>query len=80
MVPAFDNPEIRVYLLLGMASIVMANIFAYCFFVKTNRQYERSLKVEIQKQQYEQQISSQSKHIDEILVMQKQIKQAFIIF
>lgn len=74
MVPAFDNPEIRIYLLLGMASIVMANIFAYCFFVKTNRQYERSLKLEIQKQQYEQQISSQSKHIDEILVMQKQIK------
>ena len=74
MVPAFDNPEIRVYLLLGMASIVMANIFAYCFFVKTNRQYERSLKAEIQKQQYEQQINSQSKHIDEILVMQKQIK------
>lgn len=74
MVPAFENPEIRVYLLLGMASIVMANIFAYCFFVKTNRHYERSLKLEIQKQQYEQQITSQSKHIDEILVMQKQIK------
>lgn len=74
MVPAFDNPEIRVYLLLGMASIVMANIFAYCFFVKTNRQYERFLKLEIQKQKYEQQITSQSKHIDEILVMQKQIK------
>ena len=74
MVPAFDNPEIRIYLLLGMTSIVMANVFAYCFFVKTNKQYERSLKFEIQKQNYEQQISSQSKHVDEILVMQKQIK------
>ena len=74
MVPAFDNPEIRIYLLLGMTSIVMANVFAYCFFVKTNKQYERSLKFEIQKQNYEQQIGAQSKHIDEILVMQKQIK------
>jgi len=74
MVPAFDNPEIRAYILTGMSAIVMANVFAYCFYVKTNRQYEKTLKLEIQKQQYEQQISSQTKHIDEILVMQKQIK------
>ena len=74
MVPAFDNPQIRVYLLVGMISIVMANIFAYCFFVKISRQYDQALNLEIQKQNYEQQISSQSKHIDEILIMQKQIK------
>lgn len=74
MVPAFDNPQIRVYLLVGMLSIVMANIFAYCFFVKISRQYDQALNLEIQKQNYEQQISSQSKHIDEILIMQKQIK------
>jgi len=74
MLPAFDNPEIRVYLLVGMSAIVAANIIAYCFFVKTNKEYEKSLKSEIQKKQYLQQISSQSKHIDEILIMQKQIK------
>lgn len=74
MIPAFEHSEIRIYLLTGMMAIVMANIFAYGFFVKLNRDYETNLHHKIQKQQYIQQINSQSKHLDEILVMQKQLK------
>lgn len=74
MIPAFEHSEIRIYLLTGMMAIVMANIFAYGFFVKLNRDYETNLHHKIQKQQYLQQINSQSKHLNEILVMQKQLK------
>ena len=74
MIPAFEHSEIRIYLLTGMMAIVMANIFAYGFFVKLNRDYETNLHHKIQKQQYLQQINSQSKHLNEILVMQRQLK------
>lgn len=74
MIPAFEHSEIRIYLLTGMMAIVMANIFAYGFFVKLNRDYETNLHHKIQKHQYEQQIISQTKHLDEILVMQKKLR------
>jgi len=54
--------------------ILGINVVIYYFFIKINSDYQAKIKSEIQKQNYEQQISSQSKHIDEILVMQKQIK------
>ena len=59
----------------SLALVILGiNIVIYYFFIKINSDYQAKIKSEIQKQQYEQQISSQSKHIDEILVMQKQIK------
>ena len=68
------DESFKLYISIGISCIVLANIMTYYFFMIINKEYERAFKLEIQKQQYEQQISSQSKHIDEILVMQKQIK------
>lgn len=68
------DESFKLYISIGISCIVLANIMTYYFFMIINKEYERAFKLEIQKQQYEQQINSQSKHIDEILVMQKQIK------
>ena len=68
------DESFKLYISIGISCILLANIMTYYFFMIINKEYERAFKLEIQKQQYEQQISSQSKHIDEILVMQKQIK------
>ena len=68
------DESFKLYISIGISCIVLANIMTYYFFMIINKEYERAFKLEIQKQQYEQQIISQSKHVDEILVMQKQIK------
>ena len=68
------DESFKLYITIGINCIVLANIMTYYFFMIINKEYERAFELEIQKQQYEQQITSQSKHIDEILVMQKQIK------
>ena len=71
---ALKSAEISVYMFLLSLVLVGVNVVIYYFFIKINSDYQAKIKSEIQKQQYEQQITSQSKHIDEILVMQKQIK------
>ena len=71
------DESFKLYISIGISCIVLANIMTYYFFMIINKEYERAFELEIQKQQYEQQITSQSKHIDEILVMQKQIKKLF---
>lgn len=68
------DERFKLYISIGISCILLANIMTYYFFMIINKEYERAFRLEIQKQQYEQQINSQSKHIDEILVMQKQIK------
>ena len=71
---ALKSAEISIYMFLLALVIVGVNVVIYYFFIKINSDYQARIKSEIQKQNYEQQISSQSKHIDEILAMQKQIK------
>ena len=71
---ALKSAEISVYMFLLSLVLVVVNVVIYYFFIKINSDYQAKIKSEIQKQQYEQQIISQSKHVDEILVMQKQIK------
>jgi len=68
------DERFKLYISIGISCILLANIMTYYFFMIINKEYERAFRLEIQKQQYEQQINSQSKHMDEILVMQKQIK------
>ena len=71
---AMKSGVISNYMFLLALVILGINVVIYYFFIKINSDYQTKIKSEIQKQQYEQQINSQSKHIDEILVMQKQIK------
>ena len=71
---ALKSAEISIYMFLLSFVILGINVVIYYFFIKINSDYQAKIKSEIQKQQYEQQITSQSKHIDEILIMQKQIK------
>ena len=71
---AMKSGVISNYMFLLALVILGINVVIYYFFIKINSDYQAKIKSEIQKQNYEQQISSQSKHIDEILAMQKQIK------
>lgn len=71
---ALKSAEISIYMFLLSFVILGINVVIYYFFIKINSDYQAKIKSEIQKQQYEQQITSQSKHIDEILIMQKQMK------
>ena len=71
---AMESGVISNYMFLLALVILGINVVIYYFFIKINSDYQAKIKSEIQKQNYEQQISSQSKHIDEILAMQKQIK------
>ena len=71
---AMKSGVISNYMFLLALVILGINVVIYYFFIKINSDYQAKIKSEIQKQNYEQQISSQSKHIDEILIMQKQIK------
>ena len=71
---AMKSGVISNYMFLLALVILGINVVIYYFFIKINSDYQAKIKSEIQKQNFEQQISSQSKHIDEILVMQKQIK------
>ena len=71
---AMKSGIISNYMFLLALVILGINAVIYYFFIKINSDYQAKIKSEIQKQQYEQQIISQSKHIDEILIMQKQIK------
>ena len=71
---AVNNAGVFRYMFALSVILVGMNFVIYYFSVKINNEYEMRLSTELQKQQYEQQISSQSKHLDEILIAQKQLK------
>ena len=47
------NSEIKLYILIGMACIVLADIMTYYFFVVINREYENTMKATLLEQQNE---------------------------
>ncbi len=47
------NSEIKLYILIGMACIVLANIMTYYFFIVINREYESIIKSKLLEQQNE---------------------------
>lgn len=53
MLAAINHEEIKVYILIGMSCIVIANIITYYFFTVLNREYETKLRVNLLKQQNE---------------------------
>ena len=53
MKAAINHSEIQVYILIGMACIVLANVMTYYFFTIINKEYETKLKIELLEQQNE---------------------------
>ena len=68
------STEIFSYMFALSLILIGMNVVIYYFFVKINSDYEVKLKTQAEKKQYEQQIISQTKHLDEILVMQKKLR------
>ena len=53
MKAAMYNSEIKLYILIGMACIVLADIMTYYFFIIINREYENTIKSKLLAQQNE---------------------------
>lgn len=53
MLAAMNHDEIKVYILVGMSGIVIANIITYYIFMRLNKDYESKLEIRLLKQQKE---------------------------
>ena len=53
MKATFYNSEIRLYIIIGVACIILADIMTYYFFIVINKEYENTIKAKLLEQQNE---------------------------